>query len=442
MSNQNNNDKSEDKFAKAVEFCKKNVRYIAVAGLFVVLVAFLAKGLGKQNSEDVPLQPSSTAEAPTEVVSMEEPSETVESYEQDAYPEVNEVINNYYGAYANGDIDALALVADPLSEAEKSSISVVSQYIEECQNISCYTKKGLEDGAYIVSAYMEMKFKDIETSAPGLETFYVRTKEDGSLYIDNKYGQFNSKRKEFDLDETISEYLDSYSQQEDFLTLLADVQKKYDEALSSDEALKTLVEQTIPDVATIKASEQIAAAKKAEEERIAAEEAAKKAAEEEAAKAQELANAVAVYAIDKVNVRKEPSEEAEIIGQLELGAQTTRLEDKDGWSRVDYSEGTQGYVKSEFLSTEQPAAPEAPAASENTDSTDNSSAAYANGFAEGTVITLKETVNVRKSMSEDAERVVVAIAGDQVTVILSYAEGWTKVTYGDKTGFIKTELLQ
>ena len=45
-------------------------------------------------------------------------------------------------------------------------------------------------------------------------------------------------------------------------------------------------------------------------------------------------------------------------------------------------------------------------------------------------------------MSEDSEKVATAFAGEQVTVILSYAEGWTKVTYGDKTGFIKTEVLR
>ena len=58
----------------------------------------------------------------------------------------------------------------------------------------------------------------------------------------------------------------------------------------------------------------------------------------------------------KVNVRSQPSETADVLGQLEPGSQTTRFEDKDGWSRVDYNNGTQGYVKSEYLSTEQPAA--------------------------------------------------------------------------------------
>ena len=142
-----------------------------------------------------------------------------------------------------------------------------------------------------------------------------------------------------------------------------------------------------------------------------------------------------MYATDKVNVRKEASETADVLGQLEAGAQTTCFETKDGWCRIDYNGGQQGYVKAEYMSTEAPAAQapaEEPAAPP----------ANSNGFAEGTVLTIKESVNIRKSMGEDAEKVATAFAGEKVTVIMSYAEGWTKVTYGDKTGFIKTELLQ
>lgn len=58
MSSQDNKDKNQadtqntiaEKFAQAVEFCKKNVRYIAAAGLFIVLVIVLAKCSG--NSAD------------------------------------------------------------------------------------------------------------------------------------------------------------------------------------------------------------------------------------------------------------------------------------------------------------------------------------------------------------------------------------------------------
>ncbi len=445
MANQvnNNNDKdtntTEGGFGKAIEFCKRNVRFIAVAGLFIVLVIVLVKGLGgadtgNANDEIVQTEVTEAVAPETEVIAEE-------AFEENTHPEVNELITKYYKAYAKGNTKKLAKLADPITESEKSYIEVFSQFIEGYQNISCYTKKGMEEGSYIVSAYVDLKFKDIETTAPGLETFYVRTNEKGKLYIDNVYGQFNARMKEVPVDEAVAEFLNTYNKQADVVALQTDVQGRYEAALASDESLNTMVEQTMPDAITVWKYDQVAAAKKAEEEQAAAEEAAKKAAEEEAARkaqeeqqAAELASAVTIYAIDNVNVRAEPSETAEILGKLEIGSQTTRLEEKDGWSKIDYNNGTQGYVKSEFVSTDASAVPQEPAPSEDT-----SAPKY---YAEGAVITLSETVNVRKSMSEESDKVATAFAGEQVTVILSYAEGWTKVNYGDTTGFIKTELLR
>ncbi len=431
LEKKNENTNINEQFAKAVDFCRKNVRYIAAAGLFIVLVIVLVKCSGSSTSGP---------ENGTEIV-ME--TETQEDYAKDAYPEINELISNYYTAYANGDTDTLATLADPISDTEKSYISVFSQYVEGYNNISCYTKKGLDESSFIVSAYLEIKFKDVETNAPGLDFFYVRTNEDGSLYIDNLYSMYNSEKEELPLDSEIAGLIEAFEQQEDVIALQSEVQKKYDEAVASDENLKKMVETTIPDAMTVWAADQKAAAKAAEEAKKAEEEAAKKAAEEEAAKkaeeekaAAEAAAAVVVYATDKVNVRADASETSDIIGQLEAGSQTTRLEERDdGWSRIDYSNGTQGYVKSEYLSTEAPAA-ETPSADEN------AAAASPGSFAEGTVITIKESTNIRESMSEDSAKVATAFAGEKVTVIMSYAEGWTKVTYGDKTGYIKTELLK
>ena len=218
------------------------------------------------------------------------------------------------------------------------------------------------------------------------------------------------------------------------------MQKRYEKALGSDESLKELVETTIPDAFKVQAVE----AKKAEEEKKAAKEEEKKKAEEAAAKkaeeekkAAERASAVTVYALDKVNVRADASETADVLGQLEPGAQTTRLEERDdGWSRVDFTDGQEGYIKSEFLSTEKPDPAQAPAAEE--EAPPASSAA----LPEGKTITVQESLNIRKSMSEDADKVATAFAGDTVTVIMSYQEGWTKVSYKDITGYIRTDLLQ
>lgn len=431
---QNTNDNQNGRgFDAIVEFCQKNILYIAGAVVVILLVIILFTLLGGKDEE----KPLKETEALTE--ETEEP----EDYTTDAYPQINELINKYYKAYAKGNTKKIAALADPVSDAEKSYISEFSKYVKKYKNISCYTKKGMDDSSYIVSVYMEIKFNKIKTTAPGLETFYIRTREDGTFYIDNLYGLFNSKMDEYPVDDDVIVFIENFSQQEDVIALQTEIQQKYEAALASDEDLKTFIESTIPNDITVWASEQAAAAKKAEEERVAAEEAEKKAAEEEAAKkaeeekkAEELASAVIVYATDKVNVRAEASETAEVLGQLEIGSKTTRLEDKDGWSRIDYNNGTQGYVKSEYLSTEAPTAAEEPAAAEQP------TASTGGSLQEGAVITIQQSVNLRKSMGEDAEKIATVFAGEKVTVIMSYAEGWTKVTYGDKTGFIKTELLQ
>ena len=78
---------------------------------------------------------------------------------------------------------------------------------------------------------------------------------------------------------------------------------------------------------------------------------------------------------------------------------------------------------------------------DSTQDTSQSTNSSAN-LSQGQEITLANTVNVRESMSETASKVAVAYAGEQVTVIESYADGWTKVNYNGKQGYCKTEYLQ
>ena len=55
---------------------------------------------------------------------------------------------------------------------------------------------------------------------------------------------------------------------------------------------------------------------------------------------------------------------------------------------------------------------------------------------------LRSTAKNEQYRCETADKVGVAYAGEKVTVVMSYAEGWTKVTWKNKTGYIKTDLLK
>ena len=158
---------------------------------------------------------------------------------------------------------------------------------------------------------------------------------------------------------------------------------------------------------------------------------AKAAEEAAAAEAAEAANAKTKVTTDKINVRDAASEDGNLLGQLASGTQVTWYADENGWAKIDYN-GTKAYVKADYL---------ADVSGDSTQDTSQSTNSSAN-LSQGQEITLANTVNVRESMSETASKVAVAYAGEQVTVIESYADGWTKVNYNGKQGYCKTEYLQ
>ena len=111
--------------------------------------------------------------------------EEANQLEQDAYPEVNDLVQKYYDYMSAGDVDGLASVEDQISEEEQNRILRSKDLVEGYQNISCYTKKGLEDGSYLVFVYYELKFAQIDTPAPGLSPLYVYTNDEGNLVVFN-----------------------------------------------------------------------------------------------------------------------------------------------------------------------------------------------------------------------------------------------------------------
>ena len=70
-------------------------------------------------------------------------------------------------------------------------------------SITCYTKTGADDSSFIVIVAFDLKYKNVDTAAPGLDCFYVKTNEQGKYYIDNVYSPFNMSYQENPIDDTI-----------------------------------------------------------------------------------------------------------------------------------------------------------------------------------------------------------------------------------------------
>ena len=412
------------KIDKIITFCKDNARYFGAVAVFVAIVLVLAFGTNGTASEKDPM------------------AGAYQSYTENDNEEVDKLIKSYLKSYAAGDVDTLKTIATPISDAEVSYIQFYSEYIEKYQKVKVYTKRGVTQDSYLCSVYLQVKFKDIDTPVAGLDFFYVETNEDGKLYINNVYSSFNQANGEFDMDTEVSALIATFEQQQDVLALQAEVQKECNEAMLADEKLNSFVNGTLQQAiakwatdykaSVEQAAEEAAAAKKAEEEEKAKKEKEAKEKEEAAKKeAEEKANATKKISTDKINVRDSASEDGNKLGQLEKGQEVTCYAVENGWAKIDYN-GTKAYVKADYL---QDATTDASASADN-DSDETSS------DESGKEITLSNTVNVRESMSETASKVSVAYAGESLTVIRDFAEGWSKVNYNGKEGYCKTEFLK
>ena len=420
--------KQRKKENEVLRFIREHIRYFAAGALVVVLVIVLAMCAKPKGSDsDVVVNATESTQA------------TEEAYQVDANENINALITQYYTAYAAGDVTTLSSIATPISANEQSYIGLFSQYVDEYQNIKCYTKTGLDENSYLVSVSMEIKFTGVDTTAPGLDFFYVRTNDDGTLYIDNLYSQYNLANQENALDTSVQSLIGQFESESDVMALQSEVQTRYDEALAADENLTNMIQTTIP--AAIKDWVSQMAAQAATEQTEAAEATEQPETEQpqETEQQEEIIQQTDTLATkDRVNVRAAADVESEKLGTLDQGTVVTRTAIAGDWSVIDYN-GTAGYVKNEFLTYDLP---DTTADSNSDSSADNSDSTNAASIAEGTVIMLQNTTNIRSGMSEDSSKVGTAYAGEKVTVVMSYAEGWTKVKWNGETGYIKTSLLQ
>ena len=402
------------------DFILNYKRYFLAGGIFIVMALVLFLGTGSSDSK------STTG--------------VYKSFKKNNSAELTTLINNYYTAYAEGDTDTIATLATPVSDQEISYIAFYSQYIESFNDVQVYTKPGLTDNSYLVTTQVELKYVDVETTAPGLDFFYVETNEDGKLYINNIYGSFNQNNNIYEMDTEISDLIAVYIRQQDLLDLKAEIDEAYESALEKDTNLSTLMSDTLPAAIIQWNTDYQAEVAAAAEEAAKAEEEAAAAAEAEAqaaAEAEEEANSFTGTTNAKANVRAAADASSDKLGSLESGTEITIYGEEGDFYKFDYN-GTKAYITKDAVNVGgEEETSEETEESEEEETTTNAAALQA-----GDKITLNSTVNIRSAMDSSASKVAVAYSGEEVEVVMSYAEGWTKVKYGKKEGYIRTDLLQ
>ncbi len=405
--------KMQAQISRLVQMCKENKKVIIIIVAFLVIIigVLIVINLSEKQAE-VAATAEIEAAAEEDVLVVPE-----EALEKDAYPEVNNLVKQYYQALVDGDIETIKSIKNYTDEEEELKIVKKSEFMESYPSITVYTKKGPAEGSFVAYVQYEVKFKDIESTAPGLNTLYICANEDGSYYINAN-----------ELDESVVEYLKTISVQNDVVDLFNTVQVAYNDIKTQDENLSAFLDE-LPNLLAEAVSEAIS-------EQEAAEAALNP--EEEETEPEVILVVTKVKTTDVVNVRSSDSIEADKIGKTTKGQILELVEERvNGWSKVIF-EDKEGFIKTEFLQPEETEMQISEETSENTnvvsvqDSDDSTS-------KKGTVT---DTVNVRKTASTEADIVGILTKGSEIEILEQMSNGWTKINHSNGQVYIKSEFVK
>lgn len=395
---------------------------LVVCVLITVLVAVSANQRDALEKEaEQAAMAVNTEEVGSSVEGLESP---VFELEENAYPDINNLVRTYYDAQAAGDMEAISKLNTYLNDIEKIRVQELSKYIESYPVLNVYTKPGLTENTYVAYVYSEVKFADMEQELPGMQTYYIGQDENGDYFIND--GTY---------DDAILSYIKDVTLQDDVVDLNNKVVVEYNDLLAEDEELSDFIaylkEKINEDVGEILAQAETAdTAQEAEAQEQETEEA-------QADEGQTDTVVKTVRATDVVNIRSSDSEEADKIGKAQIGEEFTLLEERgNGWSKIEYN-GADAFIKSDYLEAVSEETVEASAETTQEQEAEPDAAQTASG-----TVKVKESVRIRKSASTDGEVLGTAYAGEEFPLLMKQADGWSKIEYKGQTAYVKSDYVE
>ncbi|MCM1268880.1 MAG: SH3 domain-containing protein [Bacteroidales bacterium] len=393
---------------------------LVICVALTIVIAIQANKRKVEQEETVVAQENGETEEPLEEVPLV-------PLEKDAVPGMNELFETYYKAMVDGDTETMGNLLNYLDATERLRAAETSKYIESA-SIEVYTKAGPSEGTYIAYIYTELKFFDYDKPLPGLNTFYVCTREDGSFFIN----------EDCELSESERRYIREVQIQDDVIDLNNKVTVAYNDMVVEDSTLADFLGELTAEIEK-NVGETLARAESAEQistDESGAEENAEAETTEGDGDTSAETVVTEVKTTDVVNIRTSDSETADKLGKAAVGDTFKLLEERgNGWSKVEY-DGGEAFIKSDYL---EPSKTEtADAAAEEPAEEDGETASAA---VSGTV-TVKENVRIRSAASETSEKLATAYAGDKLDLIMKQADGWTKIRYNGKTAYVKSDYVE
>ncbi len=397
-------------FVKNSKIVLPVVLILAVA--ITVSVALKANDTRVQEESASPVE---STEVASTVVQTEKPSEEEAPLTENTDPDLVALIDNYYAAYMNGDVEGIRSISNYLEETEAIRIEAMSEYIVDYPEKTIYTKPGPMNNSYLAYVYYKMVVNNFEEQIPGMETFYVCTNEEGKLYLN-----------EGEVSDEELEYISTLATQEDVVELYNRVNVECSDVFLKNENLYYYIMEIVNEVQKTTGetlAEQMGNAGESTDSSESFVEVTGTVAQmpDPTAIPVEGTSTETVYAkaTTTVNVRSSDSENADKVGKVSRGTKVEVTEQRvNGWTKVK-ADGVEGFIKSEYLQLPNVAG---------------------NVEVVGTVTAI-ENVNVRTAADENADRLGI-LAGGEVVDLLARENGWCKINYGGQIGYVKEDYVQ
>ncbi len=398
-------------------FLVKNSKMVfPIVLVLAVAVTVLFALNAKANKRQEELAKESTTQESVGVVEATAEPATEIPLAENTIPEIRQLLDTYYSAYADGDIETIKSITNYLEETEGLRIQAMSEYVEGYPVKTIYTRPGPVQDSFLAYVHFKMKVTNFEDTVSGMETFYICKKVDGSYYLN-----------EGEVSEAELKFIEKVAAQEDVVELYNRVNVECSDTLKANEELFYYIQEVVKDVQK-STGEALAEQKQNDSETegtTEGEEPQEGVTDtgngETAEPTEPVQNTEPVYAkaTTTVNVRVSDSEQSDKVDKVTSGTKVEVLEQKvNGWSKVKFGK-TEGYIKTEFLQLLN---------------------VTSNAEVLGTV-TATSNVNVRMNPSETADRMGV-LAGGETVDLLGRENGWCKIDYNGQIGYVKEDFMQ
>ena len=191
--------------------------------IIILLVALIIVNTGKEKDSQKATEPKTTE-------ALQETTETPEEevlLAEAADSEYNQLFEKYFqNSVVEWNEEALSQCYENMQNVSESSYSYLNKYVEAVQNIVCYVLYETEDGKEIVCVTYNMKFKNINTVAPAMDTFLL-VKTDSGYKLHN-----------FEVGEEIDMYTNRVQDNAQYSELISNINNQLGIALESDADLK------------------------------------------------------------------------------------------------------------------------------------------------------------------------------------------------------------